>query len=581
MTKKTFSLNLLVLSLSLFFFNCQLDENNLVHKKHIDSNVKEERGNFNSFNLSQITNRLRIFEKSLNYRSTEDNFTFYIDTTNILKLKNEFSETYTLKVNNENTPENSFQNIVLVSQPNKNPRAFLYTYFPDDSFKSNILTNINTPFSGRTTVVELDYTRINLQEEVTCVTTTQTLCDYHYTHVAGERCTNVYQSTSTICLDSGGGSDSGSTIGVGDYGGDYGIGGGTYYGDGGGYNPFLGILTRPEIPYIDNSDILGDVNNAKFNFLLANLNLNGPQIRWLGTDIHKIIPLYNYLYNNNTIEGVTFVKQLIQNSILTGLTFDVELSAKSPANIDFSDIDVSTPEGEHFNWIYSKLMETSDFKELFNNTFGGNQTKLNVKFEFADDLPAGTYGTCRLQIRNGNYTNLIRINRSKILTSSNLSIAKTIFHEGIHAYLNIKNINQNLGSSITALNGMDLKDVIGTFYQGFGGILVNGSNQTQHAFIFDHLVPVLENTLADLKDDLISPYHINQMETNPNSYFYNSVTNMEEPFNWNDLFHFLSLTGLQNSTPFQTMYPNGSLGYQKWDHYGVYIGINSLTRTQF
>lgn len=341
MTKRTFNLNLLVLSLSLFFFNCQPDENNFVHKKHIDSNVKEERGNFNSFNLSQITNRLRIFEKSLNYRSTEDNFTFYIDTTNILKLKNEFSETYTLKVNNENTPENSFQNIVLVSQPNKNPRAFLYTYFPDDSFKSNILININTPFSGRTTVVELDYTRINLQEEVTCVTTTQTLCDYRYTHVAGETCKNVYQSTSTICLDSGGGSDSGSTIGVGDYGGNYGIGGGTYYGDGGGYNPFLGILTRPEIPYIDNSDILGDVNNAKFNFLLANLNLNGPQIRWLGTDIHKIIPLYNYLYNNNTIEGVTFVKQIIKNSILTGLTFDVELSAKSPANIDFSDIDVS------------------------------------------------------------------------------------------------------------------------------------------------------------------------------------------------------------------------------------------------
>ena len=326
-----------------------------------------------------------------------------------------------------------------------------------------------------------------------------------------------------------------------------------------------------------NNDCNLDANEIMFNAFYNN-SLNNMQQLFLDINTPTKNNIFNYLvsqYFNQ--EALDFVMELIDSSIESGLNLDIEKSLNSPFNIDFSSIDENTPEGQHFAWIYSKLMQTTNFKELFIDTFGGPQTKLNVKFEFADNLPDDVYGRTRLQLNNGNYTNLIRINRSKIGTTSNLSIAKTIFHEGIHAYLNIKNQNQNLGSTIPALNGMDLKEVIGTFYQGFGGILVNGSDQTQHAFIFDHLVPVLESTLAELKDDLISPYHINQMETNPNSFFYNPITSMEEPFNWNDLFHFLSLNGLQESTPFQTMYPNNSVGFAKFQWYGYQIGIINLT----
>jgi hypothetical protein len=126
---------------------------------------------------------------------------------------------------------------------------------------------------------------------------------------------------------------------------------------------------------------------------------------------------------------------------------------------------------------------------------------------------------------------------------------------------------------------MDLKEVIGTFYQGFGGVLVNGSNQTQHAFVFDNIVPVLASALSDLKNELISPYDINQMQQQ--GAFYNQTTGQEEPFNWTDIFCFLSLTGLQNSTPFTAEYPVGSERYEKFDWYGYYLGINSLTKTQF
>lgn len=42
---------------------------------------------------------------------------------------------------------------------------------------------------------------------------------------------------------------------------------------------------------------------------------------------------------------------------------------------------------------------------------------------------------------------------------------------------------------------------------------------------------------------------------NPNAYFYNPETGLNEPFNWNDLFYFLSLNGLQESAPFSALYP--------------------------
>lgn len=87
----------------------------------------------------------------------------------------------------------------------------------------------------------------------------------------------------------------------------------------------------------------------------------------------------------------------------------------------------------------------------------------------------------------------------------------------------------------------------------------------------------MKNALSDLKNNLISPYHINQMETNPSAYFYNPETGLNEPFNWNDLFYFLSLNGLQDSAPFIALLPNGSVGHSKWTHFSEY-GLYYLTK---
>ncbi len=66
-----------------------------------------------------------------------------------------------------------------------------------------------------------------------------------------------------------------------------------------------------------------------------------------------------------------------------------------------------------------------------------------------------------------------------------------------------------------------------------------------------------------------------------NSTFYNPETGLNEPFNWNDLFYFLSLNGLQDSAPFIALYPIGSVGYEKWEWYGYDMAIINLTKIKF
>jgi|GEM_PF-4565146 len=76
-----------------------------------------------------------------------------------------------------------------------------------------------------------------------------------------------------------------------------------------------------------------------------------------------------------------FVLEFLLNSVESGLNLDFEKSLNSPANIDFSAIDQNTPEGQQFTWIYSKLMESDIFRQMFTETFQVSDPRINVKFE--------------------------------------------------------------------------------------------------------------------------------------------------------------------------------------------------------
>ena len=79
-----------------------------------------------------------------------------------------------------------------------------------------------------------------------------------------------------------------------------------------------------------------------------------------------------------------------------------------------------------------------------------------------------------------------------------MEIAKTIIHECIHAYLNVKLFDSGQGMSITTLNNLDFFNVVNQEYNGFNG------DQEQHNFIYKYLLPTLKTILSDVKDKLVS-----------------------------------------------------------------------------
>ena len=278
-----------------------------------------------------------------------------------------------------------------------------------------------------------------------------------------------------------------------------------------------------------------------------------------GLDGEAQISILSYIDENTDRNRVVnsqareFVTQLINNSIESGLIFDIEKSLKSPANIDFSEIDMTTPEGQKLDCIFQKLMQSQSFKDLFDNTFGGTQTKLNVKFQTQSGLTNSNgdnvNGLCSpTQTINGNYYNTITIN-SDILDGlgqlSNIQVAKTIIHELIHAYLNIKAINCNLGAPLTTLSNTELQTLLNSFFTPFCPI---NNGQNQHDFMFNELIPVFQSIFSEIRDLLISPNYVIGAENSLVLDQYGNDTG--EIFNWNNFYKYISLNGLHLSNTF-------------------------------
>jgi len=93
--------------------------------------------------------------------------------------------------------------------------------------------------------------------------------------------------------------------------------------------------------------------------------------------------------------------------------------------------------------IYDKLTKSSKFKDLFIDTFGEDEN-LNVKFTVSDTLSVnGRCITNELKVHPITKEIVsakmeIVINKSLFTNSSSISVARTILHECIHAYLIVK-----------------------------------------------------------------------------------------------------------------------------------------------
>lgn len=284
--------------------------------------------------------------------------------------------------------------------------------------------------------------------------------------------------------------------------------------------------------------------------------------------------LIEFLNNNFSQDSLDFALELLE--IMEGnpdFNPDFDLSFKSPFNIDLTQVtpDNNEPEKERFIEVYEAVTESSMFKNMIQQTFDENE-RLNVKFEIIENLSSSNtndpaHGKAILHMGTLNETEgneavdiTIQINKNSLVGSNSVSkiaIAKTIMHEFIHAYIYIKLINANLGASLEDLNNNDLAESLNEYNVALDG----NSATTQHEFMFDKMVPILSNNLAQILDLLVPENHQAAAEgtifdydvsvKDPRDESFEVATTLPgNPWDWQEFYYFFSLGGLQNTDAF-------------------------------
>lgn len=246
------------------------------------------------------------------------------------------------------------------------------------------------------------------------------------------------------------------------------------------------------------------------------------------------------LQNSFTSKDQAFVDEFIEQSIANpSLNLDFFVSYLSPMNVDVSSINPNTPEGAKFIEFYGALIKSQEFKKLFESIFKDNK-RFNVKFEIGS-VQNGANGNTNTDLNNPTL-NTITISPDFLKNSNKMLIAKTIIHECIHAYLNVKLCDSGQGMPIPTLNDLDFFNVVNQQYNGFKG------NQDQHNFIYNYMLPTMVTILSEVKDSLV---------TEEDNAIIESLTIRSVPpfqsvrFNWIEFFNNLCLSGLQSCEFFQ------------------------------
>ena len=262
-----------------------------------------------------------------------------------------------------------------------------------------------------------------------------------------------------------------------------------------------------------------------------------------------------YQIDNNWSSESAVIANSLRNAKFENpnLNFDVEASAKSPFNIDLSAINDATTEGAMFDLVYNELLKSPEFNTIFTTLFKDNN-RFSVKFEI-QTLSNGANGNTDTDLLNPTL-NLITISPAFLKSANKIEIAKTILHECIHAYLNVKFYDASQGINIPNLNNLDLFNLINEKYNSFNG------NQDQHNFIYNFMLPTMVKVLSEVKDKLVSASDNTNISQNfllPNL----PATTPMVAFNWKDCLDNIALGGLQDCAFFKneigTFFPNGEI----------------------
>ncbi|MCV2484072.1 SprT-like domain-containing protein [Flavobacterium sp. SH_e] len=250
----------------------------------------------------------------------------------------------------------------------------------------------------------------------------------------------------------------------------------------------------------------------------------------------------------------TLVKQLnnaIQNFIY---------SQKSPLDVNLSAIfnNINLPENKKFNEIYKNLTDSPEFKKLFLDIFDDNK-KFNVTFEVNDHVYENNDPSKKevhATTSEDPITKAITIKISKqiliagtTMSQTNIENAKTILHECIHAYLFVKAKNPTIGAEFIK--------ILNTMYP---------TANEQHDFMYAKMIPTMQKVLSEIRDSVTT--QTGRTKVQERTMHPTILPLTSTPWNWDEYYKYLSLSGLDEATCFKVDFAVGS---DHWNLLGNYI----------
>jgi hypothetical protein len=499
---------IIALLLLLGVSGCQNEEFTTIENQHASSHYTTEKGTFSQFKLEPFTQKLKIYNKTQSIKGgnttqgEQDGFYFIIDTTRVLKMYDNTTESYTIPVKNDQTPIDAFQNLVIARYKKGDPRAFLYTYTPDEQFKTEIAQNPDAHFSGSLFVAELDITKINYQTEA-CRRVCTNLCDNDghggtgAIHPADNNCLNqnhLFQVCYMDCSDNPfGGSTANPNPNIPNANGNTpGDGAGTS-GSTSTSNPyaFLGVPTQPVLT-IGNMTIDDPEFVSKYDFITKNLKLDKNQLTWVSGKIDRVTTIFDYLFKNNTVDGKAFVIDII----------NFQMEADWKGDIKKAIANGITSSAELVHKIYSKLsaiaIKHPSSISYINNIIDGFR---NVAITVVDTNP-----------NTSNWTDLFNMWLFELGSTNPIKFIGSAYT--VNSLINQDGVNQARTKAIQKIQSNDLSDpsishpwVYGqvAFYDG----LVNGNIAT--SFLGSYVTQIKIETLPNGQHKLT--FHVSNSST--------------------------------------------------------------------
>ena len=147
--------------------------------------------------------------------------------------------------------------------------------------------------------------------------------------------------------------------------------------------------------------------------------------------------------------------------------------------------------------------------------------------------------------------------------TANILIAKSIIHELIHAYLNVRHISIDNGVSLTFLDNQTLEELIHyAFDEDNDDPLDLGDSH--HDFMFVHMIPVFQTILSEIITDLIPQSDINVLNNTPIT---DANGNFIENFDFQHFYTYLAFEGLHNTQCYTTDIASNPIELRKYQEY--------------